>query len=303
MRNPNIDKILVKGSPKQRILLYVEAVISQTYGQPPHLLSEVELKRLSDSFKTDHEIEVFNKAMGYFRAIAGYLLHIETIKNEYQARIHNLRGLCLLWMEYNREEETYNRILYTVEDKSTKDRIRKIIKDRWIVFADAKTDKEGFIEIVTDTRQKRVKRNKDLNLIEEEVEGINLQEAVHLLVDRAGELLTQVKTMANVVYSFMEKTYDIKGFRNLLKDFEGPLYNNLSPLPVFNKSFWAGEDNIVGEALSGEDAQIMKEFRQREFKDKEEIYSKYWVFPDYEEQEIDQEFFNEQYENFFKPVE
>jgi len=303
MRKPNVDRILSKGSPKQRLLLYLEGTISQGYDEVP-ILTEVEMRRLSESFKTDYEIGIYNKAMGYMRAITNYSMHIEVMKNEYMTKIHNLRGLCLLWWEYIAEEDTFNKILYSVKDKPTKDRIKEIIKDRFMLFADPKTDREGFIEIVTDKRKKRRgSQIKGVNLSEEEAEMPNLEDTITYLGKSAREYLIQVKTMVNVVYKFMEKTYEIKGFKSRLREAERETSISQAPLPIFNKQFWTGEEGIDGKPLTGEYAQFLKDSKQKLLKDKEELYSKFWVFPDYEELEINQEFFNTQYEEFFKPIE
>ena len=304
MRKPNVDRILTKGSPKQRLLLCLEGTISQGYDEVP-MLTEVELKRLRDSFKTDHEIGIYNKAMGYMRAITNYSMHIEVTKNEYMTKIHNLRGLCLLWQEYIAEEETLNKILYTVKDKATKDRIKEITKERFLFFADVKTDREGFIEIVTDKRKKRRSSQKEeVNLSEEEAESPNIEDTIASLGESAKEYLVQIKTMVNVVYYFMERTYVVKGFNSRLKEAETEISKNQAPLPLFNKQFFTGESTPWGEPMPGDESgKWIREHRQKEFKEKEKLYSKYWVFPDYNELEIDQEFFDEQYEEFFKPIE
>jgi hypothetical protein len=295
MRKANLEKILLKGSPKQRMSIVLEYRASNSYGKTPPI-TDNEYSKLWDSFKSDYEVKLFNKMAEQERTIRYYLPNIQNMYHLYMMKIINLRGLCLLWMEYNREEEVFNQLLQTAKDEETKEQMRQIITGRRLLWADLKTDKEGFIEIVTDKKQKRLRAQKDnLNLIEEEIEGSNLQEVINLLSKEATDYLSSVKTMIEVVRAFMEQSgTKIKIYRDMLKDLEAPLFIDNSPLPIFNKALFTGDD-IKDKSTQ---AQKVKENRKRTFKDKEEVFSKYWVFPDYSEAQIDEEFFNEQYQGF-----
>jgi len=296
MRKTNVDKILLKGSPKQRMSIILEYRASESYGRPSPI-TESEHKTLFDSFKSDYEVKLFNKMAEQERAIRYYLPNIQNMYHLYMSKVINLRGFCLLWMEYNREEEVFNQLLQTAKDEETKEEMRKIIQGRRLLWADVKTDKEGFIEIITDKKQKRVKPDKDkegLNLTEAEVEGINLQEVINLLSKEATEYLSFVKTMIEVVREFMKNTTKIKIYRDMLNELENPLFNDNSPLPIFNKAHCEGKSWII-EANQGE---TLKEFHEKNYQNNEEMLSKYWVFPEYSEVVIDKEFFTEQYQGF-----
>jgi len=211
----------------------------------------------------------------------------------YMNKVINLRGLCLLWMEYNREEEVFNQLLQTAKDEETKDQMRQIIQGRRLLLADVKTDKEGFIEIITDKKQKRpVYKKGDFTPVgEEEIEGTNLQEVINLLSDEAKNLLNLVKTMIEVVRAFMERTgNEIKTFKDMLNELEAPLFNDNSPLPIFKKDFM--RDSIPDTNYKGEP--INKDAKDYSF------YSKYWVFPEYSEAQVDEEYFTQEYEGYFK---
>jgi hypothetical protein len=296
MRKTNVDKILLKGSPKQRMSIILEYRASGSYGRPSPI-TESEYKTLFDSFKSDYEVKLFNKMAEQERAIRYYLPNIQNMYHLYMSKVINLRGLCLLWMEYNREEEVFNQLLQTAKDEETKEEMRKIIQGRRLLWADVKTDKEGFIEIITDKKQKRVKPDKDkegLNLTEAEVEGTNLQKVINLLSKEATEYLSSVKTMIEVVREFMKNTTEIKIYRDMLNELEDPLFNDNSPLPIFNKAYYNGKSWITG-ANQGE---TLKEFYEKNYQNNEEMLSKYWVFPEYSEAVIDEEFFTEQYQGF-----
>jgi hypothetical protein len=296
MRKTNVDKILLKGSPKQRMSIILEYRASESYGRPSPI-TESEYKTLFDSFKSDYEVKLFNKMAEQERAIRYYLPNIQNMYHLYMSKVINLRGLCLLWMEYNREEEVFNQLLQTAKDEETKEEMRKIIQGRRLLWADVKTDKEGFIEIITDKKQKRVKPDKDkegLNLTEAEVEGTNLQKVINLLSKEATEYLSSVKTMIEVVREFMKNTTEIKIYRDMLNELEDPLFNDNSPLPIFNKAYYNGKSWITG-ANQGE---TLKEFYEKNYQNNEEMLSKYWVFPEYSEAVIDEEFFTEQYQGF-----
>ena len=298
MRKPNIEKILLKGSPKQRMSLVCEWRASTNYRRPSPI-TEKEYDILFESFKSDYEIKLFNKMAAQERAIKYYLPNIQTMYNMYMNKVINLRGLCLLWMEYNREEEVFNQLLQTAKDEETKDQMRQIIKGRSFLWADVKTDKEGFIEIITGKKQKRpVYKKGDLTPVgEEEIEGTNLQEVINLLSDEAKNLLNLVKTMIEVVRAFMERTgNEIKTFKEMLNELEAPLYNDNSPLPIFSKAQYKGKNWITGD----EKGETLKEFYEKNFNNNAEMFSKYWVFPEYSEAQIDEEYFTQEYEGYFK---
>lgn len=300
MRKPNVDKILLKGSPKQRMSIVLEYRASNSYGRPSPI-TESEYRTLFDSFKSDYEIKLFNKMAEQERAIRYYLPNIQNMYHLYMMKTINLRGLCLLWMEYNREEEVFNQLLQTAKDEETKEEMRKIIQGRSLLWADVITDKEGFIEIVTDKKQKRpVYKGKDFTPVgEEEIEGTNLQEVINLLSKEATEYLSSVKTMIEVVREFMKNTTEIKIYRDMLNELEAPLFNDNSPLPIFNKGHYKGKNWITGD----DKGEPLKEFYEKNYNNNKDMFSKYWVFPEYSEAQVDEEFFNEQYEEQFKSSE
>jgi hypothetical protein len=294
MRKPNVDKILLKGSPKQRMSIILEHRASESYGRPSPI-TDSEYRTLFDSFKSDYEVKLFNKMAEQERAVRYYLPNIQNMYHLYMSKVINLRGLCLLWMEYNREEEVFNQLLQTAKDEEIKVQMREIIKGRRLLWADVKTDKEGFIEIITDKKQKGYKYKKEveiMNQTEEEAEGNNLQEVINLISKEATEYLSSVKTMIEVVREFMKNTTEIKIYRDMLKGLEAPLFNDNSPLPIFKKDFM--RDSIPEVDYKGEP--VNKDAKDYSF------YSKYWVFPEYSETVIDEEFFNEEY-NAFKVME
>lgn len=296
MRKPNVDKILLKGSPKQRMSIILEYRASESYGRPSPI-TENEYRTLFDSFKNDYEVKLFNKMAEQERAIRYYLPNIQNMYHLYMSKVINLRGLCLLWMEYNREEEVFNQLLQTAKDEETKEEMRKIIQGRSLLLADVKTDKEGFIEIITDKNKKRYKYKKGVDLMnqtEEELEGTNLQEVINLLSKEATEYLSSVKTMIEVVREFMKNTTEIKIYRDMLNDLEAPLFNNNSPLPIFNKGHYKGKNWITGD----DKGETLKELYEKNYQNNEDMFSKYWVFPEYSETVIDEEFFTEQYQGF-----
>ena len=86
----------------------------------------------------------------------------------------------------------------------------------------------------------------------------------------------------------------------MLKRLEEFLQNNDAPLPIFNKQFFNGEYIL---SLDRKENKVISDFQKKSFKEKEEILSKYWVFPNYSDTQIDEEYFKEQYHGFFKPLE
>jgi len=304
MRTRNIDKLLLKGSPKQRMSLIVEFRAASAYGKKSPI-TQAENDKLFKSFKSEYEIKLFNKMADQERAIRYYLPSLQNMIFLYQNSFETLKGLSLLWLEYKNEEEVFNQIIYTVKDEPTKEQIRDLlVKRRFRLWTDVILDSEGFVEFTTDRRKKRPKISKDLDAIrrkeEEEVEGSNLEEAIRIVSNRAKEHLSQARAMIEAVRLFMRNTYEIKTYRDMLKDVEAALNTTQPPLPIFNKRYFMGEVNFLGEDKLRDK---LNEFKEKNFELKEELLSKFWVYPEFNETPPDEEFLNSEYEESFKPLE
>ena len=80
MRKKNISKILTTGSAKQRAFLIFENIASSKFRRKP-LLTEEEYIALYDSFKTDREIDIFNKFLTIDEQVTQALLLLQGAVN------------------------------------------------------------------------------------------------------------------------------------------------------------------------------------------------------------------------------
>lgn len=181
----NIEKILLKGSPKQRMSLICEYRAAHSYWKPLPFTDE-EYKKLDETFKTSYEIKVFNKMSLQERNIRHYLPNMQTMRLLYMNQIEKMRGLCLC-------ENVFNKILSCVKCEDTKNKIKQIIKESLI-------------------------GKKDL---EKDVSCTNFQADINACIKESKEYLIQTKTMIEVVRAFMKNSRnEIKVYKQILKGTE-----------------------------------------------------------------------------------
>ena len=105
MKTKSIDKILKKGSPKQRACLLFDNFAAQGIGGKG-FLTENQEKLLSFSFMTDQEKRVFNEFLTMDRKVRSSLAYLSFLSSQYREKIAFLIGYCLVWHTYEVFEET-----------------------------------------------------------------------------------------------------------------------------------------------------------------------------------------------------
>lgn len=149
MAKKNITNTLLKGSARQRATLLTEHIARGKLFQE-RLLSENEFKQLSDSFKTDREIKVYNEFRKLDETVTNSVVNLQGAKAETFLKYANIRGYILYWLAMENAEQLANEILYKIKD--TEERIR-IAKNSttgvFFLFSEIEPDEEGYLEIKT----------------------------------------------------------------------------------------------------------------------------------------------------------
>lgn len=258
----NISKILSKGSAKQRIILVATDIAEKNLGNSG-LLSETELKELIDTFNTPAEIRLYNKFRRTEELIRNALHILYQYKNIYREYIARIEGYCITWEVYNEIKEIINDLLFKVEDKKLRGDIVKELVNKNLLFAKFTKDKtqEGFVNI--DTGKPNIK----------EVEG-GLEGLLAINKEKAVNTIMEFKTLLKAIKDAVEENdFQVKPYINLYETAEAEIKDLEPSLVKYSKKKFTKKMEILGIE---HDAKLLK------------ISEKYFVFPDYEEIEIDE---------------
>jgi len=155
MAKKDISTILKNGTPKQRILLIAEQIARgkfSTNGEDmDKLLTDREFNQLSDSFKSDKEIRLWNKYKNLDAKVTNAIMNLQGLKYEVLMHYTNLRGYVFLWNNLEHSELLVNSVLHEIKDPKERKRIaEKGIKGIDALFSKNFIDKEGYVETSID---------------------------------------------------------------------------------------------------------------------------------------------------------
>lgn len=262
----DISKILAKGSPRQRIILLATDIAEKNLGGKG-LLTDSELKALSDTFKTHNEIVLYNKFRKMEPLVRNAIAMLYQYKNAYREQFAYISGYTLHWESLEDIKELVNEILYKIKDKKLKEEVLKTVKGkRFIVgkIIESKRDK-GFIDIDTTL--------KDIN-----IEGLLKGHRA-----KAEKILVDFKTLLKATRDAIEEEgFTVKPYIDICDNVEEELRDLGSsgiPLPKYSKTASA---KVLKEAGNITNINALKE-----------SFSRYWVYPDYDEIEIDEKRYKE----------
>ena len=152
MAKKDISKILKSGPPKQRILLILEDIARRKfYGVGDRLLTDREFNQLSDSFKSDKEIKLWNKYKNLDAVVTNAIMNLQGLKYEVLMHYTNLRGYVFLWNSLEHSELLVNSVLHEIKDPEERLRVAdRGVKGISPLFSKASVDTEGYVEIAID---------------------------------------------------------------------------------------------------------------------------------------------------------
>lgn len=271
-----IEKILKGGSPKQRILLIAESVARDTFGNTP-LLTDRELRELSDTFKTDSEIRTYNRVKKQEEAIRLFMLNLQQFRLIFYDRATGLKAYSAIWHTLEQTEDLLNTILHRIEDKKLRKVITEDILAYYFLLTDIKKDKEGYIYI---------------DVGEQDPQGNNLYSLIHNLSEQAKDILKHIKTGIKVCRDFMDaQGLHIPQYNKMLKELESSIIETAKPIFLVRLELLRDTLKELPRPLAGEQGSILG------------LFDKYYVFPEWDKVEIDQDIYKKYYANNFKAVE
>lgn len=122
----DLSSIVSTGTPTQRALLMAEVIAHANWSRTgEQLLSEAELKRLSESFKSPREIQLWNKFSKLDKLIGAGINSYQGGHFETLYRIAQLEGLILSWDVMEEAEVAFNCLLLAALPGDDKQGARK----------------------------------------------------------------------------------------------------------------------------------------------------------------------------------
>ena len=258
MSRKDISTILKKGSAKQRAVLLANS-IANSFTSGEAILTDREHHELIESFKTDSEIRVYSKFRRADEVVRNALMYLSQLWISYREQVAHITGYALLWDAYQRSEDMINELFANVENKKQRAKLLEIAsKYDYYFLAKVEPDEENFIHVNTGKPRKA-----------EETEGYSLEDIIHNFSRGAGATLGQVKAVIKALKEYMSETgFNVKAYKDMIKEVETDAKQDKAVFPKYSK-------------------------RQTAERGIARIPDKYFVYPMYEDVEIDEAFYTE----------
>lgn len=175
MTKKNISRILQEGTPKQRILLLTEHIARNNIQHPElkeggPLLTEEEFNALTNSFKTEKELRLYNKFRQTDAIVLQAINNLQGQMFEVNMHFSNLRGYILVFDTIAIAEQMANTALHEIKDQKER---KRIAGDMTLggapIFTHITVDKEGYLNLETDYN--KTKQSPSLKYVMNNVKG------------------------------------------------------------------------------------------------------------------------------------
>jgi hypothetical protein len=265
MSKKDISKSIKNGSAKNKVKLIAEHyALLQTNSKG--LFSDSEAQELIDSLKTPQEIRLFNKTIKADRATRHALYLLKQYQLNYREAVAYVTAYSLLWESYLKSEDMLNEMLYEIKDKKLKHNlIEKNLLKAPHIFAEIERDKEdGFIRFATDKPRNRKSKENPSG-------AITLEGVLELWTKQTVTAISQTKAIAQAMTDYMEENdFKPSPYKEMINGILEDINKDRSITPKYSKR------------------KMLEMFPDEKT---DEVFNKFFVFPDPEEIEVDQEFY------------
>jgi len=205
MNKGAVEKILNKGTPKQRLILLSNHIVDQR-ATGKGWLTDAEFNSLVDSFKSSQEIKLYNHFRRLHLTVANAVseLYVVRLAHEIEASLL-LRRINLRQSNVN-TEELVNNLLDLFPDKKTRDRAIQVAKrySNPAIFRIFKEDGSGYVNLGHGT-----------------VAGDYLEREIEKRREIVRKSQAELKTRIAVIRDYMDETgFNIKAFKDVLNGIE-----------------------------------------------------------------------------------
>lgn len=230
MDKKDIEKILTKGSPKQRLLLIAEDIAREKYFQDrDRILTDREFTQLSDSFKKPNEIKLWHEFRKEDDTITNAIVSLQGLKFEVLMNYSNLRGYILVWNSIENAELLVNSVLHEIKDPQERRRIAEGgAKGIDLLFSKTEPDQEGYIEINVGFKKKKQK-GKEINLLYL-MNNVKIETEISIIKYLSWE---------SAILDYMDDiAFDVKTYKHQIKQMTNEVYS-----PIIGRDKYSGELN------------------------------------------------------------
>ncbi len=277
MRKKNISKILTGGSAKQRALLFFDNIASMEFNHKP-ILTDKEGQALLDSFKTDKEIDTYNKYLSISEKVTYTILNLQGLLNKIKTHYSNLRGYILMWNAVENAELLANSVLHEIKDLEERKRIaQKASRGVHFVFTQVNQDEEGYIKTDIDflrdtwTDERGVRHETK----QRKTKDFSLWNLINNVKEDTTEALTQIISWEKAILDYMEETgFNAQSYKDAIKNITAQIY---TPIIAWNKY-----ETKERELISG--------YPQPRLDKLKDVYS---ITPDLDKLEVNTEMYNQ----------
>jgi hypothetical protein len=262
MAKKDIGKILATGSLKQKILLIAEDTARAKYNKE-RLLTDHDIKLLSESFKKTNEIALWNKWLKVDRLIGNAIMNLQGLKFEVLMHYSNLRGYILVWETIQEAEVLSNHILHEIKDQEERIKISSQAGRLGnFLFTDIKTDKEGYLDINIDFDREEKSKKYSLWYVMNNVKKEAISSAIKFI------------SWKEAILDYMdEEGFSIKPYKDIINSMTEDIHK---PIIAWNK-YQTAEELFIPEAPNNR---------------VDKLKTKYSITPNTRELEVDTNIYN-----------
>jgi len=285
----DISKILAKGSAKQRALIYFNN-IGEKNRQPgtgkdieragKGFLTEAEERQLHASFKTDAEINLYNRYNKLLKAIYQKTTALAAMLFQYRESIASLTGYCLLYHGYTEFADTLSGLYFETKTPEEKKKVLTYLeKHKLYLWAEIGPGKDPDTDGIRLLPGYDLPKGKDWKAPKIPRQTPKIRDVVEAYSKRAKGDMANCKAVLKALRDMIAETgfkveEQIDGLDRIDKD----LKEDKAPLPKFSRQ------KTEAGLLTGDDLKRKKQL--------EEIFGPNWLFPEYDEVEMDEELYN-----------
>lgn len=268
MRTKDVSDIILKGSPKQRLnLVYSHFALLQFNKEG--FLTEAELKKIKDSFKTPQERNLYNRYVQVDTTVRNSLMYLNQLRLAFREQTAHIEGFSLLCYSLESSVELLNELLSQVKDKKLKNQLTKTIEQKRILYSTFSKDTDGYIILKPKERTGEI--------WPEDIGETGLPGIRRVYKKRAEDILISCKTVIKAIRDYLEEnSFNIKEYKNSIKEIEADI----------------SEDKTILAKHSPK--QMKKLFPDKDLSE----FKSCFFYPDYDSLEIDEE----QYKRFKEKI-
>ena len=204
-RKPDIKKLLLKGSARQKVLLMLEHDAKVNSGQKG-ILTEGEYDALYDSLEKPRDKKTYSELYNISRKVASAVLNTQSCMLAVKMVQNSLKGYILLWSMAEGQELAINRALYEIKDPKQRAGVaKKVVASMYNIFTRPYVDKEGYVDL-------------DISNIGDEPEQPNLWSKIVRAKLELIQAVKKYKAWRQALVDYIDLTgFKVKTYMDLIK--------------------------------------------------------------------------------------